>query len=105
MSELKPCPFCSIELEFFGHDIRNGISVEVYRHPRPEEPSWDECPLCGLVFDAERWNKRPLEDAFQQKYDLLLSEVKAAMEDLLEWSNNSPELITVLRKHIKEVGE
>lgn len=84
MSELKPCPFCETSLEFFGHDIRNGKKVEVHRHPTPENPTWDECPLSGLIFDVERWNKRSLEDALQQKYDILLLKIKKVAEKIQE---------------------
>ena len=62
---LKPCPFCGQSLTFFGHDRRGyneiregGTVVATYMHPAIWPPTWNACPLSGLVFDAERWNKR-----------------------------------------------
>lgn len=118
--ELKPCPLCAVDLEFFGHDKRNGVVVDVYRHPTPENPSWDECPLSGQIYDVERWNKRPIEDALQQKYDLLLSGIQKAVEkiekehretlftntgDAIVYRVGLSDALNIIRKHIKEVKE
>lgn len=53
----KPCPFCGTKMTDFGHDIRNGEKVKTVIHPA-EDDTWDRCPLSGLVFDLDRWQKR-----------------------------------------------
>lgn len=62
MSELRECPFCQSHLQPFGHNMRDGMRVDIYKHPEGES-YWGRCPLSGLVFDEARWNTRPIEDA------------------------------------------
>lgn len=75
--ELKPCPFCEAKLTLFGRDKRDGKIVNVFIHPQGTD-TWDRCPLSGLVFDAARWNARPLEDALCSQ----LAEAQAEVERL-----------------------
>lgn len=71
MDELKACPFCGAELDKHGCLTRNGVVTDYYIHPAPDEVRDDECPLCGCVFRAATWNRRPLEDALQAEIDRL----------------------------------
>lgn len=73
----------------------------------------------GDGVDDETWNERPIEDALQQKYDLLLAGIKAAMEDIRAYQEVGKPLLAFselaagadkayenslecIRKHIKE---
>ena len=71
MDELKACPFCGAELDKHGCLTRNGVVTDYYIHPAPDEVRDDECPLCGCVFRAATWNRRPLEDALQAEIERL----------------------------------
>ena len=76
MDELKACPFCGAELDKHGCLTRNGVVTDYYIHPAPDEVRDDECPLCGCVFRAATWNRRPLEDALQAEIERLRDIVK-----------------------------
>lgn len=78
MDELKACPFCGAELDKHGCLTRNGVVTDYYIHPAPDEVRDDECPLCGCVFRAATWNRRPLEDALQAEIERMRKKVERA---------------------------
>lgn len=73
----KPCPFCEWIPEQFGHDIIQGKAQETIIHPYSDE---HYCPIGGLVFPVEYWNKRPLEDALRARIEQLEQDTKMLKE-------------------------
>jgi hypothetical protein len=88
--ELKPCPLCGEILVPFGHDLDRRVNPPVvipnYQHPYkdPDDPMKD-CCLSMLVFDARRWNTRPVENALETEKDFL----KSALEICVMFLTNT----------------
>lgn len=72
--DLKCCPFCGAYLEDFGHSIRDDKKVKTFKHP-DKESDWDRCLLSGLIFDKERWNKRPAESILIELCEYLAKQI------------------------------
>jgi hypothetical protein len=99
--ELKKCPFCGGQLEFFGHDIDHEMFydlpeeqiVAIYRHPYSDDEH--QCALGGLVFKYRLWQNRPLED------DLLtsISDLKMAYQEESALSSERAVYIRLLEEN------
>lgn len=88
MEELKPCPFCG-----GGWEIDGNRRDDKLKH----KPLGRGCPLAFVsadIYEAERWNTRPIEDKLRQEYDTL-------RRDNLRLSSNVAELRTE-RAQLKE---
>jgi hypothetical protein len=64
LGELRPCPFCGVDL--IKVDAFSTRSVDHFVHPAPEIASYDTCIMVGLNLrsdDPDRtaaWNRRAL---------------------------------------------
>jgi len=84
--ELKLCPFCKAQLEYFGKDRWEGKIQDCYRHPINDE---NLCALSGLIFTDRKWQSRPLEDALQAEVEELTQENKK-LRELIEAIKSQP---------------
>jgi len=84
---LKPCPFCGVKLEPFGHDRNTaGEVIDVLRHPYNDDAETREhiCPLSGLVFPADKWQNRPIEDKLYAENEKLKNDLNSVLSVLGE---------------------
>lgn len=62
----------------------------------------DDYPMCYLFSTSKGRNSTPTLKETNPKYADLLSRLQAAREEMLEWSNDNPELIAILDRHLPE---
>jgi len=87
--ELKSCPFCNGKLTYFGRDLNRRVNppavIDVYKHFYADENDTSkDCCLSQLIFDASRWQARPIEDAIRAELAQVRAErdaLKAALHD------------------------
>lgn len=78
-NDMRSCPFCGVQLEINGAELNTQKErVENYRHPIDNNAITREdiCPLSMLVFAADKWNTRPIEDALQAENNQLKEDLK-----------------------------
>ena len=75
MDELKPCPFCGGEAEYWGDDGKAGCASDM----------GSGCPFDEVMY-AHEWNTRPIEDALRAERDELRRMLDAvlALEEPVE---------------------